>query len=60
MKGESVGALKFKLTAVTGRNRPSAAAVWSRSEQRTIAQLWFPEGGEDRLQFGSEVKARAG
>ncbi|VTJ78373.1 Hypothetical predicted protein, partial [Marmota monax] len=43
--GASLGALKFKLTAVADRKRPPDAAV------RPPAQLWAPEGGEDGLQF---------
>lgn len=34
MKGETVGALKFKLTAVTGRNRPPAGRRGSLVSQR--------------------------
>lgn len=54
-----MGALKFKSTS-RGRRR-TRRSVSLRAEQRTVAQLWLPEGGEDGLQFfGSEVKARAG
>lgn len=46
---------------VDERKPSSDRGALSPCEQRTMAPLWFPEGGEGGLRFfGSEVKARAG
>jgi hypothetical protein len=60
-EGSEPGRTEVQIETVAGRNLLPAVVGRPPCGQRTAAQLWAPEGGEDELQFcGSGFKARAG